>query len=170
MRTTVAVLCLAALAGCKSQAPPAPAQAVRAGAAGVTVLLPEGWHTTAPDDGRVVDPVTRVAVSSGPMANRHTECQIANYGPEDDAVSLVVVEWKSSSDGSFAPRPPRFGAEEPPANDGAIECFDGAGGSVEFLDGGRNFGAYLLLGPDADPGLADEARAVLETLEVEPAA
>ncbi len=41
---------------------------------------------------------------------------------------------------------------------------------MQFSDAGRMFGAYLLLGPDADPQLADEARAVLETLEVEPAA
>ena len=53
--------------------------------------------------------------------------------------------------------------------EGNIECFEGSGGTVQFVDGGREFGAYVLLGPDADPALADEARAVLQTLEVEPA-
>jgi hypothetical protein len=38
---------------------------------------------------------------------------------------------------------------------------------VQFAEGGRTFGAYVLLGREAPEGLADEARAVLDTLIVE---
>jgi hypothetical protein len=49
----------------------------------------------------------------------------------------------------------------------AIECFDSSGGAVSFIDHGRAFGAYLLAGPRAPDRLIDEARRVLDTLEVE---
>ncbi len=167
MRVLIATLLLLPLAAC-GNAEETPTVA-RSGANGVSVVLPAGWHTMPADDGVVSSPVTQVAVSSGPMENRETECQITDYGPEDDAVSLVVVEWQPNSDFSMGPRPASFGAAELPVTQGSIECFDGAGGTVQFSDAGRMFGAYLLLGPDAPPELADEARAALQTLEVEPA-
>jgi hypothetical protein len=52
----------------------------------------------------------------------------------------------------------------------AIECFAGAGGSVQFADRGRTFGAYLLAGPKASVSVVSQARRVLDTLHVEPAA
>lgn len=171
MRVLVAALLLLSLAGCSGdkQSAPAPAE-TRSGANGVTVALPDGWHELATDDGAITDPVTQVAVSSGPMAIRDTQCQVSDYGPEDDAVALIVLEWQPNDDIAMGPRPEHFGSAELPITPGNIECFDGSGGTVQFSDAGRMFGAYLLLGPDADPQLADEARAVLETLEVEPAA
>ena len=48
----------------------------------------------------------------------------------------------------------------------AIECFKGSGGSAQFVDGGRSFGAYVLAGLDAPDGRVDEARRVLDTLRV----
>jgi hypothetical protein len=166
-----------ALAACGSEEntavpstpPPAPVE-TRAGAHGVTVVLPEGWHTMPTNDDQVSDPDTRVAVSSGPMRDRETCSQIADYGPEDDAVSLVIVEWQPSEDLELGPRPLRFTREVLPVDPGAAECFSGSGGTVPFTDRGRQFGAYILLGPDAPTSLADEARAVLQTLRVDPAA
>jgi hypothetical protein len=104
------------------------------------------------------------------MRDRETCSQIADYGPEDDAVSLVIVEWQPSEDLELGPRPLRFTREVLPVDPGVAECFAGSGGTVPFTDRGRQFGAYILLGPDAPNSLTDEARAVLQTLRVDPAA
>jgi len=83
----------------------------------------------------------------------------------------VIVEWRGRANpgANFAPRPRRFTAKtlplQPPP---AIECFNGPGGSVQFTDHGRTFGAYILLGLRAPARLADRARTVLETLRVQP--
>ena len=84
--------------------PPAPVE-TRVGTHGVTVALPEGWQTMTTNHDQYSDPVTQVAVSSGPMRDRETCSQIADYGPEDDAVSLVIVEWQPSEDLELEPRP-----------------------------------------------------------------
>lgn len=171
-RHAAVVAIAAVLGGCDAgdasrSSEPGSAQGPRAGGAGVTVDLPAGWHTTAPVDGNVTDPLTRVAVSSAPLARGSTACQIADYAPQPKAVSLVVVEWKTSDYAHPPPRPARFGAAElalrPPP---AIECFDGAGGTAQFTEKGRTFGAYVLLGRDAPRRLAAEVRAVLDTLVV----
>jgi hypothetical protein len=122
------------------------------------------------NDDQISDPVTQVAVSSGPMRDGETCSQIADYGPEADAVSLVIVEWQPNEDFELGPRPERFTREVLPVDPGATECFAGSGGTVQFTDRGRQFGAYILLGPDAPNSLTDEARAVLQTLRVDPAA
>ena len=167
MRVALALLVLVA-AGCGSAQVSDDAGSKRTGAAGVTVALPAGWVSAAAADGVVTDPVTRVAVSSGALPRRRTSCQIADYGPADDQVSLVVVEWAPAADVALDPRPARFTGANLPADPGAIECFAGAGGTVQFEEAGRNLGAYLLLGRNAPPALADQARAALQTLRVEP--
>ena len=140
----------------------------RVGIAGVTVALPVGWQAARPADGSVVDPLTRVAVSSGPLRVRRVRCQIARYAPTPRGVSLVVVEWERS-DGQRGARPPRFTWRSLPLQPApALECHDGAAGSVHFEDRGRVIGAYVLLGKDAPPALAAQARRVLETLRVQP--
>lgn len=139
----------------------------RVGSAGMTVELPAGWYMTRPADGNVVDPLTRIAVSSRPLRPRSAACQIARYAPDAQGVSLVVVEWKRS-DGQRGGRPPRFTWRSLPLQPApAFECHDGPGGSVHFKDQKRIIGAYLLLGKDAPRELAEEARRVLETLVVE---
>jgi hypothetical protein len=50
----------------------------------------------------------------------------------------------------------------------AIECFDGPGGSIEFSARRHTFAAYVLLGRRAPARLADQARAVLDTLRITP--
>src|SRR2546422_8030333 len=147
--------------------------APRVGAAGVTVALPRGWHSWVPTGppGAVVDPLTRIVAISAPFRFAASGCQIAGYSFPSNAVALVIVEWQglANPDPHFAPRPRRFTAKtlplQPPP---AIECFDGPGGSVQFADHERTFGAYILLGPRAPATLADRARAVLETLRVQP--
>lgn len=142
----------------------------RAGSAGMTVALPAGWHSTGPADGNVIDPLTRIAVSSGPLQARDVPCQIARYAPSPKGVSLVVVEWKRS-DGRRGRRPPRFTWRSLPLQRApALACHDGPGGSVHFQDRGRLVGAYVLLGRAAPQALADAARRVLGTLVVEAAA
>ena len=170
-RRFVVALVLVAATGCgggdAGHAPEVRAGAdERVGTAGVTVALPSGWHTTTWDDGHVVDPLTRVVVASAPISQRGTGCQVARYTFADDAVALVVVEWEDPAV-VRRPRPLRFtNATLPARPPPAVECFDGPAGTVQFHDGGRAFGAYLLVGREARPALVDEARGVLETLRV----
>ncbi len=139
------------------------------GSDGVTVEVPPGWHSAATADlapGQIIDPLARVVVSSAPVVRRGSACLIADYAPPADGVSLVVVEWQKP-EGDWPARPTRFirsalHISPPPA----IECFDGSGGSVEFADHGRTFGAYFLLGRAAADALVDRAIAVLNTLRV----
>lgn len=157
------------LAGCTAgDVDRSPTPTERVGSAGVTVGLPAGWSTAPPQDGNVTDPVTRLVVSSAPLGIGTTPCQIGGYGMADDAVTLVVVEWAGDPGPRLPPRPARFTSSwlpvQPPP---ALECFDGPGGSVQFVQRGRSFGAYLLLGERAPPSLVDEARTVLDTLRVE---
>jgi len=135
----------------------------RVGDAGATVALPTGWHATAADDGIITDPVTRIVAASAPIRPTESACQIAAYAFPDDAVALVVVEW-ATLDGSLPDRPERFTARElpilPPPS---VECFGGPAGTVQFVEHGRAFGAYLLAGTRAGDALVEEARRVLET-------
>jgi hypothetical protein len=142
----------------------------RVGAAGVTVELPSGWHSTAPRDGNVIDPLTRVVVSSAPIDEWTEECQtqVVHYAPRGDAVTLIVLEWKPSPDARHPPRPERFTHASMPLFARALECWDGRGATAFFEDRERVFGAYLMLGKDAAPSLADDARSVLDSLRVIP--
>jgi hypothetical protein len=154
---------------------PAGAQAPRrAGAAGVTLVLPRGWHSTRPDQGSVTNPVTRIVAASAPIhwdLTSACQTQVAAYAFPRTAVAIVVVEWTEPLGGmkigSGQRRPRHFTAanlsiHRPPA----IECFPGPGGSAEFAEHGRSFAAYVLLGPKAPARLAARARAVLDTLTV----
>ncbi len=154
---------------------PADAQpAHRVGQAGITVQLPAGWHSTRPVQGRVTNPLTRIAVSSGPIRPRLTgrcDAQVAGYAFPKTAVAIVAVEWTEPLGGmkiGVGPRRPRrFTAanlqiRRPPA----IECFDGPGGGTEFAEHGRSLAVYVLLGRKAPARLVARARAVLDTLRV----
>jgi hypothetical protein len=149
-----------------------PGAAARVGAVGVTIALPGGWHSWVPSGppGPITDPLTRIVAISAPFHFAATGCQIAGYSFPSDAVGLVIVEWQGLANpgAHFAPRPRLFTASTMPLRPPpAIDCFDGPGGSVQFSDQGRDFGAYILLGARAPAQLADRARAVLETLRVE---
>ena len=173
LATVLAIAAAVASAGCGGggetrASRPAEAAGARTGEAGVSVELPPGWHAGAPADGNVVDPLTRLVASSARVKLREVPCQIARYAPPPSEVTLVVVEWKSSADADPGPRPPSFTREalplQPPP---AIECFEGSGGSVQFVEQGRVFGAYLLAGTRAPERLIREAREVLNGLTVE---
>jgi hypothetical protein len=141
----------------------------RVGAAGVTVVLPSGWyaiHLMAPPPSmQVNDPVTRIVASSGPIWFGKG-CNDVDYSFPSTAVALVVLEWVRLAP-HLPARPHRFtGKTLPLRRPPVIECFNGSGGSVQFMDHGRRFDAFLLLGRQASPELADYARAVLDTLRV----
>ena len=141
----------------------------RVGRAGVTVALPAGWYSAPAGASSVTDPVTRVAVSSAPFRDRNPRCfsRLASYAPPPRGVGLVIVEWQELGQGDPLPGPlaaQTLALQPPPA----IECFGGAGGSVFFAERARRFGAYVLLGRRAPPVLAEQARAVLATLAVQP--
>jgi hypothetical protein len=171
-RALVAAATLALVAGCGGDTTPEAVKqpqvpvSARVGSAGVTVALPGGWHSATSDDRNVIDPVTRVVAASAPIRPKETACQVAQYDFPADAVALVVLEWREPSP-TLPARPARFtNAELPVQPPPAIECFEGSGGSAQFIDHGRSFGAYLLVGPAAPALLVDEARRVLDTLRV----
>jgi hypothetical protein len=140
----------------------------RVGQAGVTVSVPHDWHAirlTLPPPGDKTDPVTRIVASSGPIWFGKG-CNDVDYSFPSAAVALVVLEWVRLTP-RLPPRPKSFTTKTLPVRSApAIECFTGPGGSVQFSDHGRRFAAFLLLGRRAAPGLANRARAVLNTLRV----
>ena len=141
------------------------------GSGGVSVVLPAGWHTWRPLPGlrsSVTDPVTRVVAISAPFRFAERGCQVAAYAFPSSAVAVVVLEWiRLGRNDRWAPRPARFTAKSLPLHPPpAIECFAGRGGSIEFAQRGRRFGAYLLAGRHAKQSLVARARAVLDTLQV----
>lgn len=143
----------------------------RVGTAGVTVLLPAGWQAWMPPSvptSGVTDPRTRVVAVSAPFRFAAAGCQVAAYTFPATAVALVVVEWvRLGRDARWLPRPARFTPADLPLHQPpAIECFAGPGGSIEFAEDGRRFGAYILAGRRAPQRLVARARAVLDTLRV----
>ncbi len=172
MRVGLAVVLVVLAAGLgmsASAGTEAPLRA-RVGQAGVSLVIPAGWHSiplVLPPADMNYDPVTRLVVSSGAIRFGRG-CNDVDYWFPQSGVALVVLEWISPKlAGSLRPRPARFTASTlrvRPAP--AIECFNGPGGSVQFKDHGRRFAAFLLVGKRAPARLADRARAVLDTLRV----
>jgi hypothetical protein len=171
MRWRLVLACAATLAGCAGAdaAPPDERPYLEAGGAGVTLALPDGWQALPPRDGNIVDPLTRVAIASGPLREPVPACetQVTRYAPEADGVSVVILEWKAPYDGTLPRRPPSFDQAALPLRPGDIECFAGDGGIVQFIERGRVFGVYVLVGERAEPDLVGDARGALETLRVE---
>src|SRR2546423_15168604 len=153
-------------------ASPAP---TRVGRAGVTVARPPGWHAPRPDQGSVTNPLTRIVVSSGPIhSDLVSRCQtlVASSAFPKTAVAIVVVEWTQPISGMKIgvgpPKPRHFTAANLPVRRAVIECFDGPGGSIEFAARHHTFAAYVMLGRRAPARLANQARAVLGTLQIAP--
>jgi hypothetical protein len=171
MAFRLVLFCVLMAAGCMGAdvAPPDERPSTAVGRAGVSMQLPAGWRSLPPNDGNVTDPLTRVAISSGPLRSTgfHCHTQITNYAPRRDGVSVVVVEWAETSNGESPLRPAIFDQQALPLRRGQIECFLGDGGGVQFAIRNRTFGAYLLAGEQAAAQLVDEARGALDTLRVE---
>lgn len=172
-RTAFLLLFSAFVAGCAGEAAPETSSSPTAryvGTNGLELKLPPSWHDTKLTAGRFTDPVVRLAVSSGPIQPGLTICQAGSYDFPEDEVAIVVLEWTTPRllrATRAKPRPNRFTATSLPIRKPpAIECFAGSGGSAQFVEAGRMFGAYLLLGRAAPAALADEARAVLDTLRI----
>jgi hypothetical protein len=167
-------VCLSLLGGLALAWPAAAQSPRRAGSAGVTLALPAGWHSTRPVQGNITNPLTRLAVSSGPIRPRLTgacDAQVADYTFPATAVVIVVVEWTRPLGGPTPPRPRprRFTAANLPIHPPpGIECFEGPGGAIEFAARRHTFAAYVMLGRKAPARLADRARAVLDTLRIAP--
>jgi hypothetical protein len=142
---------------------------VEARGAGVGIELPEGWHPLNADDGNITDPLTQIAIASGPLrSGGGCDTQVTRYAPDVQNVALVVLEWKLTDGALPPPRPAEFDRDALPLRDGELECFTGDGGTVQFVEHGRVFGVYLLVGEDADDDLVAAARGALETLRVMP--
>jgi hypothetical protein len=133
----------------------------------VQLRVPAGWYESPTGSSSIVDPVVRLAVSSGPIRPQASDCQATSFTAAEDAVAIVVLEW-ILSDTPLPVRPRAFDARVLMLASGAVECFEGRGGETQFVDSGRAFAAYVLLGDDAPPMLVEQARAVLDTLRVDP--
>lgn len=169
------VLLLVVLAsGCQAgdnTAGPVPSAAPEAhfvGADGVRLEVPAGWYVSPTGSSSLVDPVVRLAVSSGPIRPQESDCQATSFTVAEDAVAIVVLEW-TRVDTPLPVRRRAFDARVLPLASGAVECFEGRGGGTQFVDSGRAFGTFILRGDDAPPALVERARAVLNTLLVDPA-
>jgi hypothetical protein len=160
-------LCLSGCLGAEA-APPDERSYVEGRQAGVGIELPEGWHPLNADDGNITDPLTQIAIASGPLRGGGAcDTQVTRYAPDRENVALVVLEWKTADGALPPPRPAEFDRDTLRLRDGEIECFRGDGGTVQFVENGRVFGVYVLVGEHADDDLVADARAALETLRVE---
>jgi hypothetical protein len=143
----------------------------RVGSAGVSVVLPPGWHdlpqAVPPAGMRVGDPLTRIVVASSPIDFAARGCNESTYAFSASAVAVVLVEWVRPAPGRLPSRPRHITpADLPVRPPPALECWDGPGGAIQFEDQGRRFETFVLLGRRAPAGLAEHARRVLDTLEV----
>jgi hypothetical protein len=143
----------------------------RTGTAGVTVALPAGWHFfrqgVAPRSKPYADPLIRIVAASAPVVSYPRGCKAETFRFSRPAVGLMIVEWVHPQRGvRLRKRPSVFTARNLPIHPGAVECWPGPGGAVEFTAHGRSFAAYVLLSEHAPHGLAAEARDILDTLAV----
>jgi hypothetical protein len=161
-------LCISGCLGAEA-APPDERPYVEARGAGVGIELPEGWHPLNVDDGNITDPRTQITIASGPLRGGGAcDTQVTRYAPDGDNVALVVLEWKTVDGALPPPRPAEFDDQTLPLRDDELECFGGDGGTVQFVEHGRVFGVYVLVGEHADDDLVAAARGALETLRVTP--
>ena len=140
----------------------------RVGTAGVSVALPRGWRFFAagvfPRSTPYGDPRIRIVAASGPVVAFPRGCKAETFRFKRHAVGVMIVEWVHLSPGShLPPKPKRFTAKNLPIRIHAVECWPGAGGVIQFMSKGRNFAAYLLLGPGAPAALASRGRVVLDS-------
>lgn len=144
----------------------------RAGSAGVTVLLPPGWHFyrngVAPQSMPYGDPLVRVVVASTKIRPLSQGCKAETFRFARGGVGLMIVEWVRPQPGVVWPlRPKKFTAQALPVRQPpAVECWPGPGGDIQFTANGRHFAAYLLLDTRAPLARGAQARAVLDTLMV----
>jgi hypothetical protein len=137
-------------------------------AAGLALDLPSGWHVVRlPDLRPVVDPIVPFVVSSAPIRRNGRPCEVGQFAPARNAVTIMIVEWRRRYDGTrWPPRPHRFDATTLPLRLAQVECFAGWGGSVAFSQNGRRLGVYLLARRGASRAVIDRARSAIATLRV----
>ena len=136
-------------------------------AAGLAVQLPAGWHALRmpPTPSPVVDPLTRVVVSSAPIRWNDRPCQVAQFAPRSAAVTVVVLEWRRRYP---ATRWPPRSREPVPLRLGELECYGGWGGGITFGDRGRHLGLYVMADRRARRTLVRRAQAVARSLRLLP--
>jgi hypothetical protein len=108
-------------------------------------------------------------VASAPIAKSPSGCKFATFRFVPRAVGLVIMEWThpTAPDSQVPPRPRKFTEKTLPIHRApAVECWAGPGGGIQFVDHGRQFAAFLLLGGDVSAKTVAQARAVLNTLVV----
>jgi len=136
---------------------------------GVSMAIPHDWKWLAlspppPGNGQS-EPMTRLVVASGAVTFGRG-CNDIDYTIGSKAVAIVVLEWRRPTPGTTWPtRPRHFGNDSLPIRRGLVECWPGAGGSVQFKQNGRRLAAFILAGAKASTTTIATARHVLDTLD-----
>jgi hypothetical protein len=175
-RSATALVVLALLSSCgtgtvpdsapRSPSTPSASEQTRVGDAGVTLVLPLGWHFDGkPGTPGVTDPLARIVVGSEPVQQHESQCQVADFAPSPTGIAIVVLEWEQT-DGRPGARPETFDSRVLPLRTGSIECFDGLGGVVAFTENDRVLGVYVLAGDRTTGAGLQRAREALATLRV----
>ena len=143
----------------------------RIASAGVSLAIPSGWQSLrlapAPVGSKVGDPVTRLVTASSAVKFGRG-CNDIDYVIGPRAVAIVVLEWRAPTSGvSWVARPSHFTNTNLPVRAGAVECWAGSGGSMQFAQMGRRFAAFVLAGRGAPPASVSRARRVLDSLRVQ---
>ena len=115
---------------------------------GVSLTIPSEWQSLqlspVPPGTKGGDPVTRLVTASSAVRFGRG-CNDIDYAIEPKAVAIIVFEWRSPTPGAkWKVRPSHFTNTNLPIKKGAVECWAGAGGSVQFAQSGRRFAAFLL--------------------------
>jgi hypothetical protein len=174
VRLRVFALLAAVLLGGCSDDDPAPTTSPATGR-GITAQLPEGWQSTRTNlIPHLTDPRQAFVAATFPLRYRETECShvpgsaLEDLGPRD---AFVELEERGTGGASMPPRPERFG----PSGLGPSEasaCVPKArfvDDWFDFSDAGRRFHVRVAFGPEATAETQDEAWAILDSLEIDPA-
>jgi hypothetical protein len=141
---------------------------------GFTVTYPADWtRSTEPPDPQVVDPVELVTMATyGPEVG-FPGCE--TFPPEvgdDDAYVQVLERDPNYQRETFPQRPAQFTPEGSQPFSGWKDCngfspnYDAYW--IPFSDAGRNFYAFVAIGPEASEAREADAWEALNSLEVEP--
>jgi hypothetical protein len=129
--------------------------------AGISVVLPSGWHLARTPVTTCSDPVQRLVVTTT-RARLHRAFRIPPR-------SALVLLMESRSGGRFPPRPKSFRLPRRLDNlGGCCEIPNGPGVELLFRDHGRRFYAFVYVGEHARAATRRATVRLLNSLRVSP--
>lgn len=136
--------------------------------AGVSVVLPAGWHLTHGKGTPLIDPVPRLSAATFRVHFSRHYCvcdtpHVADF-PRDGAY-LFVMEYPAvahQDDKTFRPHTTHFHIGRSAIRPG--DC--GPSDTVIFRQGGRGYQVQIYLGPDAPASARAQIDAILDSWQV----